>query len=268
MSLLDRLERLCRPVALPHLTLILVLGQVLVWGLSLVEAIDLNQLRLVPLLVLEGEIWRLLTFFFVPPAVHPVFLAFAWYIFYLMGSTLESEWGIPRYNLFLFLGAAATIAASFLAPATAASNAFLAGSVFLAFAWLYPNFELALFLILPVKVKWLAWLTIAIYALQLIFGPPAVQAMVVAASFNVVLFFGREMARELRNRRRQSVRRAEREADAMQPRHRCTTCGRSDLSHPELEFRYCSKCGGTHAYCEDHLRNHEHVVPERAERRR
>ena len=41
--------------------------------------------------------------------------------------------------------------------------------------------------------------------------------------------------------------------------HRCTICGRTDVTDPQLEFRYCSRCKGYHCYCEDHISNHTHI---------
>jgi Pyruvate/2-oxoacid:ferredoxin oxidoreductase delta subunit len=45
-----------------------------------------------------------------------------------------------------------------------------------------------------------------------------------------------------------------------QVRHRCYVCGKTDVSHPQLDFRYCSKCAGDQCYCPEHIRNHEHVL--------
>ena len=42
-------------------------------------------------------------------------------------------------------------------------------------------------------------------------------------------------------------------------RHKCTVCGRTDVTNPELEFRYCSKCKGYYCYCMDHINNHVHI---------
>ncbi len=41
--------------------------------------------------------------------------------------------------------------------------------------------------------------------------------------------------------------------------HRCSVCGRTNLTNPDLTFRYCSKCAGNHEYCQDHLFTHVHV---------
>ena len=83
-----------------------------------------------------------------------VFTAFGWYIFYLMSGALENYWGAFRFNLFLLLSFVLTVALSFLAPLHGVTNLFILGSVFLAFAYLNPDFELLLFFILPVKIKW------------------------------------------------------------------------------------------------------------------
>ena len=114
------------------------------------------NIALVPTKVLHGEVWRLVTFLCEPPTNNLVFAFFFWYLFFLMGTALESTWGVFRYNVYLLVGWAATVAVSFIQPEAPASAGFLQGSVFLAFAYLYPNFQLLLFFILPVKVKWLA----------------------------------------------------------------------------------------------------------------
>jgi len=165
--MLDFLERRLGRFAITHATLYLIIGQVFVCLSALLGLLDLRQFVLVPALVVNGEPWRLITFLFFPPPVNfssmmsLVFLPFAWWIFYLMGTALENYWGAFRYNVFLLLGVVLTIGAAFLAPMSPVTNAFIAGSVFLAFAWLNPDFELALFFILPVKIKWLALLTCA-----------------------------------------------------------------------------------------------------------
>jgi hypothetical protein len=196
-----------------------------------------------------------------PPFSNPICAFFFWYFFYLMGTTLELQWGVLRYNVFLLVGYVATVAASFLAPNLPASNAFLEGSVFLAFAFLYPEYEIYLFFVLPVKIKWLARLTWAIYAYIFTFGDWTNRAMIGASVANFFLFFGRDVLDRVRMGRRrmafQAARITEKKRDHL---HRCTVCGITDRTHPEMDFRYCSRCVGTHAYCSEHLRNHEHIT--------
>lgn len=263
MRFLQALEKRLGWMALPNITLYLIMGQVLVYGLVLINYIDFGALLLVPRLVLDGEIWRVFSFILAPPVrAHPIFMAFAWYLFYLMGTALEENWGTFRYNLFLWVGFLATILAAFVVPNSVATNGFLLGSVFLAFAFVNPNFELMLFLLLPVKIKWLALVTWVLYGITFLFGSWGERMMVLASVTNFMLFFGRDIVQDFKSWRRRKKIVAEREEADDEAFHRCHTCGATDKTHPEMEFRYCSKCAGNHAYCEKHLRDHEHVKEE------
>jgi hypothetical protein len=230
---------------------------------ALLGFFDLGRIALLPVAVRAGEAWRLFTFLLVPPASSPVFIAFAWYMFYLMGSALEHFWGDFRYNLFLLLGWALTVAAALPYPLTYATNEFLAGSVFLAFAFLNPDFELLIFFILPVKMKWLALLLWLIYGYLLVTGSGAVRLGVLAAIGNFLVFFAGDIVQRMKSGRRRmehQTRVAAARADDREPRHRCTICGKTDLSDPQMDFRYCSKCANDECYCADHIANHTHTT--------
>jgi len=264
MSFLSKLERALGRFAVPHLALYLVIGQVFVALTSMLGRLDPVRLILAPVLVTDGEWWRLVTFLFIPPPVGYLFIAFAWWLFYLMGEALEDFWGATRFNLFLFTGYALTVGVAFLVPGAVASNLFLAASVFLAFAWLNPDFELSLFFILPVKIKWLALLSWLGYAWAFATGGAATRLQVLAAVGNFLLFFGRDIFLTIRYRQRRITRAAQRharEAAGPEARHRCHVCGKTDLTHPQLDFRYCSQCAGDQCYCPEHIRAHEHVAP-------
>ena len=263
-TLLNKLERIFGRFAIPNLSLYLVAGQIAVFVFGWFDKISLGRFVLYPALV-PSQPWRLLTFLLVPPLMSPLFIAFAWWLFYIMGTALEDYWGVFRYNLFLFVGWLLTVAAAFLTPQLVAvdADAFLAGSVFLAFAYLNPDFELALFLILPVKIKWLALLTWAFYAVSFIRGDWGVRCQVLAATGNFFLFFGRDLFLTARLHRRRMTGEAKRFAqsrDEPAARHRCRICGKTELTHPQLDFRYCSKCAGEQCYCSEHIFNHEHVL--------
>lgn len=252
---------------MPNLSLWLVAGQVLCWSLWYLGALPLERLALLPLAVREGEVWRLVTFLWQPPNSSPVFIAFAWYLFWLMGSALEGYWGVFRYNLFIGTGWLFTVAVAFLFPTAYATNVFLAGSVFLAFAFLHPDFELRLFFILPVKIKWLALVQWGFYALAFVTGGWPARLAVLASVGNFLCFFSGDLVNQLRTGRRRMEHQAKlaaaRQADA-EPRHRCHVCGKTDLTHPLEDFRYCSKCAGEECYCSEHLRQHAHTVASRA----
>jgi hypothetical protein len=264
-KLLDRLARYCGGLAIPNLTLILLAGQIACYGLFLARPELLEKLVLVPQLVLQGEVWRLLTFLAVPPAINPICLLFGWYLFFLMGTALEGQWGTFRYNVYLGIGWLATIAAAFAFPDQPATNAFLAGTVFLAFAQLYPRFELSLFFVLPVQVRYLALLTWIWYGLTALGGAWAVRLTILAAVLNFLLFFADDILLHMRTSRRRMEWHRRQIAARPATVHRCAVCGLTEQIDPKMDFRYCSKCAGSYEYCQEHLRNHEHVAAEEAE---
>lgn len=267
MAFLDKLERSFGWLAIRNLSLYLVMGQVAVLFAAMFQMIDLERLIYAPVLVLEGgEWWRLVTFMFVVPVPPPtailsfVFLAFGWYLFYLMGGALEAQWGAFRFNAFLFTSYALTILLTFLAPNSLVTNAFILGSVFIAFAYLNPDFELMMFFILPVKIKWLALIACVLGGYRFLVGGIPTKLQIGAAVIAFLFFFAGDMIRTLRQGRRVATRRAEKAAEVEKPRHVCFVCGKTDKSHPQLDFRYCSKCAGDQCYCPEHIQNHAHVV--------
>jgi hypothetical protein len=257
MSFLDKLERKFRGLGIPNITLYIVIGQAFFYLAAYSGKLDVSRMLMVPSLVLQGEWWRLIAFVFIPPSASIFFVFFGLYFFYLMGSALEGHWGTFRYNLFLLLGYVITVAVSFLLPNSAATNIFLGASVFLAFAHLFPEFTIYLFFVLPVKIKWLAILTWAGYALSLITGGWHTRVYVLASIANYLVFFGRDISWRIKTGQRKMTQQARTISRTREAFHTCTVCGKTDISHPDLEFRYCSECGGL-GYCMDHIAGHEH----------
>jgi len=259
MKFLELLDRIVRPIAIPNLTQIIIAGQALMFLAGTGDAGLLGRATLVWNAVFAGEVWRLFTFLFVPPPLNPLFLFFFLYIFYMFGTALEQYWGVVRYNTFFWLGLILTLAAALLTPSQHVTGAYLEGTVFLAFASYNPNFTLNLFFILPVKVKWLAWLQAAYYGLRFIAGSMAIKIAVLASVGNYLIFFAPVVLTWAKNRQRRMKWEARQYTSGSSARHRCAVCGIDSNSHPDMDFRYCSKCDGEKAYCEEHLRNHEHI---------
>jgi hypothetical protein len=274
MSLMGKLEDRFGRLAIPQLTLAVIICQVAVYGLTYVPLrsgdegawMAIERLQLVPAQVLEGEVWRLVTFLAIPPFGGLLLCdIFGWYLFYLMGTALEYNWGTFRYNVFLLVGYLATVAVAFLRPEMPTSALFWQGSVFLAFAHLYPYFVLHIFFILPVQIRWLALLTWILYGLGFLFGGWEQRLVIGAAVSNFLLFFGKDVFERVRTGRRHmagQVARYREQEKVPAYYHRCLVCGITDRSHPRAEFRYCSKCAGDCCYCMEHLRSHEHVTGE------
>ncbi len=264
MSFSKKLERLIEPICIPNITLYLVIGQTFVYLAALLGKINLNTIVFIPQLALEGEPWRILTFLFVPPDAHWLLYAFAIYFFYMMGSTLEAHWGTAKYHLFLLSGYLLTVGVAFLSPHAAATNYFIGGAIFLAFAYLFPDFEILLYFILPVRIKWIALITWVLFAYSFFTGQWPTRFAILASVGNFLLFFARDLILDLRHGHRRHRAKAQRIAEDSNPTHRhcCHVCGKTDLTNPELEFRYSAD---DHCYCTEHLpkRNAEPAPSER-----
>lgn len=150
----------------------------------------MSLLVLSPSAVYAGDVWRLFTFLFVPPPLHPIFMIFWLYLLYIFATALESEWGSFRFTVFYAVGFIATSSVGLLPVWGIVHNVYLNTSLFLAFATLFPEFELLLFFFLPVKVKYLGYLAWAWFAVSLLFGGLFVRLMVVAALLGYLIVLG------------------------------------------------------------------------------
>lgn len=254
-SWLNKLERRLEPVAIPNITLYIVIAQVFVLLTGMLGVLDLRQIVLVPYFVMQGEVWRLFTFVAMPPGFS-ILVAFAIYLFYLYGNALEDYLGVVRYNLFLIVGYALTVGLAFISPMAPATNLFLGGAVFLAFAFLNPDFTLHLFFILPVKIKWLALLTWVYYGFTFITGGATERLGVLAATGNFLIFFGKDVVQRIRTGRHRVKQQAKREKlrqELSGPMHKCSVCERDSDSNPELDFRLRTEGEAEVCYCEEHL---------------
>lgn len=262
MRLLARLERRFGRYAIPNITLYLIIGQVFFWLTTFSKPEVMDRIQMIPDRILDGEIWRLVTFVFTPPfQMHPVFMFFAMWLFHTMGTALEQTWGTFRYNAYLFIGYVLTVGISFFYPELPATVSFIGGSVFLAFAYLYPRFTLYIMFILPVQVRWLALITWIFYGITLITGPWQARLFVLAGVGNFLIFFGSDIFHRAKTGRRRMQEQAKRMTPSTPSAfHECAACGRTDLTDPKIDFRYCSQCAGTPCYCEEHIRDHEHIV--------
>ncbi len=269
MGFFNRLERVFGRFAIPNLALYIIGGQVMFCGFALLAQFDVRAIMFLPALVLQGEIWRLFTFVLVPPVlgqltlVGAVFLALSWYFFHMISQALENYWGVFRFNLFFLLGWLLTVSVAFLTPDQVTGYAFFAVSVFLAFAFLNPDFELYLFFILPVKIKWFALVMWLSFAYLFAIGGWPTRLGVLAATGNFLVFFARDIVQRIKTGRRhmsQQVRRTAFQQSEDEPRHRCHVCGKTDRTHPQEDFRYCSQCLGEECYCAEHIRQHSHTT--------
>ncbi len=209
-------------------------------------------------LIMKGEVWRIITYLFIPPETNVIFILFILYMYYMIGSTLESEWGSFRFNIYYLIGAVATTLAGFICGSTTAL--FLNTSLFLAFARINPDYEFLLFFVLPVKVKYLAWIDWGFLIFTILFGIIAMKIIAAASIINYALFFGTDIVKGAATNRQAYMRRTQYHT-VIKDRaiHKCTICGITEKDKPNMDFRYCVDCEGDHEYCMDHLDSHEHI---------
>lgn len=199
MKWLNTLNRKIGRFAIPHLMIILssvMLGVYLLdfimpgYGISSFLYLDLN-------LVAQGQVWRLLTFLFLPPNTSVLWILFSLYFYCLIGNSLENEWGAFRFNVFYLFGAVGAILAA-LFTGGVGTNVYLNLSLFLAFAAIYPDFQVMVFFILPVKVKYLALLDILFLLVMLVLGNWNTRISILMSFLNVLLFFGGDFLRNVK----------------------------------------------------------------------
>jgi rhomboid family protein len=251
--LLARLERRIGRYAIPNLILYVVGGMAVIWLLSRSRPEAVGRLILDMSAVRRGEVWRLLTFLFIPPRSQTLWVMLNLYFTWWVGSSLERHWGSFKFNAYYFIGAIGTIFAALIAGPT--SNTWLHSSLFLAFATTFPDVTILLFFILPIRVKWLGILAAVLIAVELARGDWAERASIVAALLNYLLFFAehwRKPSVAVRQKARQEQFRPPTFGQRV-----CAICGVREADGVDIRVCSCEKCGGQpRALCLDHARNH------------
>ena len=258
-SWLDRLDRLFGRHLPPNLTLGLVGFQGLSWFLDQLRPGFLEYLKLDAAKVAQGQLWRLVTFVALPPTSSPLFLVLALWWTHMMGSFLEREWGGVRYLAYWFVGilGTAVLALGLRVPAT---NEYLLLSLLLAVATLDPDRQVML-LVIPMRLKWLAYVEVALLAWRSATLPGASKVFPVLALSNYLLFFGPGLWQAFRSRQRKAILVVETHREAQEPsitqQRQCATCGVTDADR-SVEFRVCTcdRCGKPTNFCLPHVREH------------
>ncbi len=292
MNFLYKLERKFGKYAIPNISLYLILCYACGYLMNMINPMFLNYLTLNPYLILHGQIWRIVTWILVPPSRLDFWTIIMLYFYYSIGTNLERTWGTFYYNLYLFMGMLFTVIGSFVvmgisylpitdinavlqisgpeayfsSVALYFSTYYINMSIFLGFAATFPNVQVLLMFILPIKVKWLG-VAYAVLLLVEFLQSIIIGKIVIAASLLnfVVFFFLTRSSLRMRMSPKQVRRRHEykREVKRARPvsisKHKCAICGKNSEDNPEAEFRFCSKCNGNYEYCQDHLFTHTHV---------
>lgn len=293
--MLNKLEKKFGKFAISNLTLYLLVGYAIGYMLQFGEKYTgvpyLSYLTLEPYKIIhELQMWRIFTWVLVPPNIRLIWAIFMFMLYYSLGGALENTWGTFRFNVYIFGGIIFTIIGAFLTyflygayygaypidMGSVVSTYYINLSIFLAFSMYFPDMQLLVYFVIPVKMKWLSILYVAVlgyevagYLLSPVKGSWVAAVPIIMSLLNFIIFY-----LSTRNYRRfdpkEIHRRAEFKRQATPPptqyrdgspiaRHKCAVCGRTEVSNPELEFRFCSKCSGNYEYCSEHLFTHTHI---------
>ena len=285
-------ERFCfknRNKGIPNLMLYVSLGTAVVYLITMMtrNPILYGFLAFDRTLILRGQIWRLFTYPLTsvdPYSTNMLFALIFLLCYYSIGRAMENQWGTCRFNLFYLTGILLMDVYSLIFGCRASAS-YLNMSLLLSYATMYPDASFLLFFIIPIKAWFLALFDLVMLAIGLFADPFPYNLFPIIALLNYFLFFGSEVMNVIPMSWRLNARRLFKqgppkkkkgpakvipfpnagsyEATVKKPEapytHKCTVCGRTDVTNPELEFRYCSKCKGYHCYCQDHINNHVHI---------
>jgi membrane associated rhomboid family serine protease len=252
MRWIDWLERRFGFLAVPGLIRIVVAFNALVFLLAYLDPDFVSVLALDPARIRQGEVWRLVTYIFIPQSLSPLWCLMALWFLWFIGDGLERALGPFRLTLYFLIGVIGTTTAAFFFGSNF-SNGMLIASLFYAFARFYPDLVIYILFILPVKIKWLAWAFGAVLIAGFFLQTNSYRMAVVAAFSNYLIFFGPEIIHDARHRREVSTRRRRFDAEVRseaEPLHKCATCGATEVTDANLEFRVARD---GEEYCLAHL---------------
>jgi len=289
-----QLERKFGKYVIPRLSLCIIVAYVFGYILQFTASAAMGFLFLDPYKILHGQVWRIVTWIFIPPSDFGIFTLINLYFFYFIGSTLEKLWGDFRYNLYIFIGLISVIigcfALYFVGTATGLMGArelgqqvfsqyisfyvstyYINVTVIMAFAMTIPEMGIRFMFVIPLKMKHLAYMEMAFLLLDFVTCKGIVpRAVMIISLLNFIWFYisSKKIGSSAKkygysapktNKRKFTVIKGNKGENSSVTRHKCAVCMRTEVTNPELTFRFCSKCNGNFEYCEDHLYTHTHI---------
>lgn len=257
---------------IPNLAMYIAIGQAIVGVLDLFFGGRLSGAMLFySPYILRGQVWRLVTFVLVPTDSNPFYLILGCYVVYWTGQMLEREWGSAKFTLYYLSGVVLSILGGMILGTIDIYYIHL--SFFLVIATLYSEMQVLFMFVVPIKMKWLALLDVALILLNGVRFGPVVLLWTLPSFLNYFIFtwsfwsmklgFVRRRADpqviNFKKARRQAEKKARETGGYL---HKCAVCGLTDQDDPDMEFRYCSKCDGYYCYCANHINNHIHIRQE------
>lgn len=307
---MSNFEKKFSKYAIPNLSLYLIIAYVIGYLIQIISPEMYSYLQFDPYMIFHGQIWRVITWILVPPESLGIFTIVMLFLYYSLGRGLEHTWGTYRFNLYIFSGLFFTVVGAMalyvillvlyganLLPTDFISEMLAFGvvspgqllgkvigmcvstyyinmSIFLAYAFTYPEEQLLLYFIIPIKIKWFGYLYGAYLIYDIINAFKSggivygiiITVLIFVSLLNFIIYMVMGRHRGLfnpkqvkrRHQYKKSVKQARSTTYENGARHKCAICGRTELDDSSLTFRYCSKCSGNKEYCQEHLFTHEH----------
>jgi len=213
----------------------------------IISTIDPNYWSLIEFnrdAIFSGEVWRLFSYLFFPRTSSMLWILFSILFLWFINSGLETAWGSFRVNLYLYAILICLTSLGLLIPWAAGGGGFLSilvySNLFFAFACLFPDQQILLFMIIPIKVKYLAWVN-AGYLMLFILASPLVGSLIFVGLLPFFTVFGPSFIRSMKERGNAASRRAKFQSKMHEPDgqafHTCSSCEATDTTNPDLEFR-------------------------------
>ncbi len=285
MSFLHKLEQKLGKYAIRNLTRYIIACYIIGYILQMISYSTGSNfilwLTLNPGAIMRGQVWRLFSWWLTPPTAISIFTVIMLICYYQLGTILEKVWGDFLYNFYIFFGLTMTVIGAFImyyaggalyiemTGGLTFTTYYVSLSIFLGFAMTFPEQKMLLFFIIPIRIKYLALFDVAYLTYEMIVGSWLIRVPIICSLAGTIVFFilsrkynfrGGSRVNTQQRRRQQDFKKAmSRGQAASGARHRCTICGQTELTNPDLEFRYCSKCSGDHEYCQNHLFSHPHI---------
>ena len=276
MRFIDKLERKYGRYGIENLTMYIIISYVLGYALMYINPGALSMLSLNVTKILQGQVWRLITWIVYPPSTSsPLWFVIAILFFYYpISASLEHTWGKFKFTLYILSGMIFTVIAAFILHFVMGgvldglggiifSTYYISLSIFLAYSLTYPDMTVLLMFVIPIKMKWMSivYAAIVIYDVARYFmnGAWFMALPIIASLLNFVIFFlgtrdfNRYNPKEIH--RKNEFKRAVNGGSKTVPfpgnsnavtKHKCAVCGRTEKDDPNLEFRFCSKCNGNY----------------------
>lgn len=250
MNWKEKIEDKVSWIAIPRLLRCISVAQLLVFILDKLVPGYLEYLALDPSAILRGQVWRIVSWTFIPQTMSYLWILFSVLWLWFLGDFLESSWGTLRTNVFFWLGVVGGVSAAFVTQNSGSMfNWYLNLSILFAFATLRPEYPVY-FLFLPCRVKWLAWVGFSLLTYSFYLSSILGKVAMILSFGNYLVFFAPAILREALQGGGLYRRRAQFFPNLEETLHYCRTCGATEISAPDIDFRVSSN---GQEYCSRHL---------------